>query len=44
MFICWYAMLVATDALLTGIVFFHHRQVVRRQSQLERSRAAKPSA
>lgn len=36
MFVCWYAMLVATDGLLTAIVFFHHRQVVRREAQLDR--------
>ena len=34
MFVCWYAMLVATDGLLTAIVFFHHRGVVRREALL----------
>ena len=36
MFVCWYAMLVATDGLLTAIVFFHHRGVMRREAQLDR--------
>lgn len=39
MFICWYAMLVATDGLLTAIVFFHHQTVVRREAQLDQARA-----
>jgi hypothetical protein len=34
MYVCWYAMLIATDALLTAIVFFHHRQMVYRQGLL----------
>ena len=34
MYVCWYAMLVATDGLLTAIVFVHHRQMVRRQARL----------
>lgn len=36
MYVCWYAMLIATDALLTAIVFFHHRQVVYRQGLLSK--------
>ena len=34
MYVCWYAMLVATDGLLTAIVFVHHRQMVGRQARL----------
>lgn len=30
MYVCWYAMLIATDGLLTGIIFLHHRSVTRR--------------
>ena len=30
MYVCWYAMLIATDGLLTAIIFLHHRSVTRR--------------
>lgn len=40
MFICWYAMLIATDGLLTAIIFFHHQGVMRREAQMGRDRQA----
>lgn len=44
MFVCWYAMLVATDGLLTAIIFFHHRSVTHRAAKVERVRTASSAA